>query len=600
MNVKFFFPALLFFAAVPAGPVHAQENVSSAMEHVLVVTPSRRPESLEETIAAVSVITREDIEVSAAPDLAELLRTLPGIDVVRSGGPGSQVSIFMRGSNSNHVLVLIDGIRASSSNTGSYVWEQLPLNQIERVEVVRGPAGSLYGSDSIGGVIHVITRSSAEPYARITAGSYETREIEAGIGYEGERAQVSINAAWRDVGGFSAQNENGFAYDPDDDGFTSANLGVKGSVQSGEGKWTFSLLALDNEAEFDQGISATNQAIAAAGYEGRISSAWSHQLLAGYSGEELTTDHGFYRTGFDSGRLQLSWQHQLTAGPNDVFGFGLDWYDENGKSQGSWNEKRRNAGLFATWDHSRGPLNLQIGGRWDDNSEFSGQFTGQAALAYALNDHWEIMAGYGTAFRGPNLNEQFSPGFSGLFAGNPDLDPESSNSAEAGVRWRHSSAGSLEISLYRTEVDDLISFSGPAFQAINIDRARLQGIEAAYGYAAGPWAVSASATLQDTEDLTTGAALLRRPKQKAAFSIDRHFANGSWLGIEWVYTGDRADFGGIGLDAYHLLNLRGGWQARPDWRLELRGENLADEDYEPIYGYNAPGRSWFISLAWTP
>jgi len=600
VNRKTVFWALLLVAAVPFGPVCAQESEPSAMEHVLVVTPSRRPQSLEETIAAVSVITREAIEVSAAPDLAELLRTLPGIDVVRSSGPGSQVSIFMRGSNSNHVLVLIDGIRASSSNTGAYVWEQLPLNQIERVEVVRGPRGSLYGSDSIGGVIHVITRAATDPYARVTAGSYDTREIEAGMGYDSERTKISVNAAWRDVGGFSSQNENGFSYDPDDDGFTSANLGVKGSFLSGEKKWTFSLLVLDNESEFDQGISETSQAIASASYEGRFSSAWNHQLLAGYTSEKLNTDYGFYTTGFDSERLQLSWQHQLAAGPNNVFGFGVDGYDENGKSKGSWNERRRNAGLFATWDHSRGPLSLQIGGRWDDNSEFSAQFTGQAALAYALSDHWELMASYGTAFRGPNLNEQFSPGFSGLFAGNPDLDPESSASAEAGLRWRHSSARSLEVYLYRTEVDDLISFSGPAFQAINIDRARLQGIEAAYSYIDGPWAISASATLQDTEDRASGDALLRRPEKKASFSIDRRFEHGSWLGVEWVYIGSREDFGGIGLNAYHLLNLRGGWQARPDWRLEVRGENLADEHYEPIYGYNAPGRSWFISLAWTP
>ena len=173
MNTKTTTLAIVLAVSVFPCSVQAEESESYELKPNLVVTPSRRVESLSESLAAVSLLTREDIEQSAAEDLSDLLRTLPGVDVVRSGGPGSQVSIFLRGSNSNHVLVLIDGVRASSSNTGAYAWEQLPLNQVERVEVVRGPRGSLYGSDAIGGVIHVITRSATSPYTRVTAGSFE-------------------------------------------------------------------------------------------------------------------------------------------------------------------------------------------------------------------------------------------------------------------------------------------------------------------------------------------------------------------------------------------------------------------------------------------
>lgn len=210
---------LLAAVSVPSG-AGADETDTYELKPDLVVTPSRRVESLSEALASVSVLTRDDIERSAAEDLTDLLTTLPGVDVVRSGGPGAQVSVFLRGSNSNHVLVLIDGVRASSSNTGSYTWEQLPVNQVERIEVVRGPRGSLYGSDSIGGVIHVITRTSTAPYGRATVGSYGTAEFEGGLGHEGENSRFSLNAGYRDVEGFSAQNENGFSYDPDDDGFT--------------------------------------------------------------------------------------------------------------------------------------------------------------------------------------------------------------------------------------------------------------------------------------------------------------------------------------------------------------------------------------------
>jgi vitamin B12 transporter len=167
--------------AAGSGLLQADDVETFELKPNLVVTPSRRVEPLDQSLASVSVITREDIELAVAEDLYELLRLQPGVDIVRTGGPGTQTSVFLRGSNSNHVLVLIDGVRVSSTNTGAYAWEQLPLNQVERVEIVRGPRGSLFGSDSIGGVIHVFTRSSPEPYARVTGGSFGTAEAEGGL-----------------------------------------------------------------------------------------------------------------------------------------------------------------------------------------------------------------------------------------------------------------------------------------------------------------------------------------------------------------------------------------------------------------------------------
>ena len=602
MNHQTVILGVLLTAAALPGHVQAEsnENEPNDIETVHVVTPSRRIESLSETLASVSVLTRQDIERSAAEDLADLLRTVPGLDVVSSGGAGSQVSIFMRGGNSNHVLVLIDGVRASSSNTGAYVWEQLPVNQVERVEIVRGPRGSIYGSDSIGGVIHVITRGKPDPYARATAGSHGTVAFEGGLGYASERTRISINAGYRDVDGFSAQNENGFSYDPDDDGFESMNLGIKGRTKVDAGQISYSLLLLDNESDFDQGVSETEQSIASLSWHGNFSTNWHYQLLAGYADEELSSDFGFFKTGFDSDRLQFSWQNQLDVGTRDTLGFGVDWYEENGKSLYSWDESRDNTGLYATWDHFRDRLHLQLSGRLDDNSEFGSEFTGQAAIAVPVGQSLELMASYGSAFRGPNLNEQYSPGFGGLFAGNPDLEPESSDSGEIGLRWNHAGGGELTASAYRTDVDDLIAFSGENFQAVNIDKARLEGLEFQYSLSRGNWRLDANLNLQDTEDRASGQSLLRRADEKGSVSIERSFDNGSWLGLQWAYTGDRLDFGGIELDSYQLINLRGGWQFRPDWRLELRGENLADENYEPAYGFNAPDRSWFISLAWIP
>jgi vitamin B12 transporter len=600
MNTAKLFSSSVLFSLCFPGLLVAEEIDSYELKPDLVVTPSRMVESLSDSLASVSVITREDIEISVAEDLLALLRLQPGVDIVRSGGPGSQTSVFLRGSNSNHVLVLIDGVRVSSSNTGAYVWEQLPLNQVERVEIVRGPRGSLYGSDSIGGVIQVITRSSPKPYARVTGGSFGTAEIEGGLGYAGENSKLSVNAGYRHVDGFSAQNPNGFSYNPDDDGFKTANLGIKGSTDASYGQWQYSFLGLDNETEFDEGESDTRQYVASAGFHGQFSDVWDYQILGGYTYERLRSDYIFYTTGFKSSRYEFSWQNQYSSGQNGTLSFGLDYYRENGKSQDIWDENRNNLGAFASYDYYFDKLHVQLGGRYDDNSRFDGKFTGQAALGYDLGDAWQIMGSYGTAYRGPNLNEQYSPGFSGLFAGNPDLDPESSTSGEVGLRWYSDSMGSLTASLYRTEVKDLIAFEGELFQAINVQKARLKGIELDYTLSRDGWLLGANATFQDTENRETGETLLRRPDQKGSLSLDRRFANDSWLGLEWFYSGKRQDFGGITLDSYNLLNLRAGWVFTPGWQLELRGDNLTDKDYEPAYGFNSAGRSFFVSLAWKP
>lgn len=592
------------FLAAGSGLLQAAAIDTYELKPDLVVTPSRKVEPLDRSLSSISVITREAIERSVAEDLFELLRLQPGVDIVRTGGAGTQTSVFLRGGNSNHVLVLIDGVRVSSANTGAFAWEQLPLNQVERVEIVRGPRGSVYGSDSIGGVIHVFTRSSPDPYARVTAGSFGTAEVEAGMGYQGEATRLSVNAGYRQVDGFSAQNTNGFSYNPDDDGFDVANLGIKGSTESRHGRWEYSLLAIDSESEFDQGDSDARQLVSAVGFDGQISANWHYQLQAGYLRDQLFSDFEFFTTDFKSSRYQFSWQNQLDIGldldPGSQLSFGLDYYREDGKSAGTWDESRDNVGLFAIWDGRFDRLHLQLGGRLDDNSRFGSEFTGQVAAGYDLSDAWQARVSYGSAFRGPNLSEQFSPGFGGLFAGNPDLEPESSASGEVGLRWQDATRGRFTAAWYRTEVDDLIAFNGPLFQAININRVRLEGIELEYALDRSAWRLEANATWQDTQDLDSGADLLRRPDQKAALRLDRQLGEDGWLGLEWFYAGERSDFGGITLDSYWLLNLRAGWAFQPGWRLELRGENLADEQYQPAYGFNAGGRAWFLSLAWQP
>lgn len=587
---------------VPSFGVQAEASVqadSIELDTIQVVTASRTGEDIDHAMASVSVISAADIQRSVAQDLLDLLRLEAGVDVVRSGGAGGQTSLFMRGSNSNHTLVLIDGIRVASANTGAYAWEQLPLNQVERIEIVRGPRASLFGSDAIGGVIQIFTRHTDAPYFRATVGSFSTVEIETGTGFELGTARISFSAAYRDSGGFSAQNEGGFSYHPDNDGFESKNLGISAYGDIQNGSWQFRILALDNKVEFDQGVSEAGQLFASLGLDGELRDGWAYKLHAGIADEQLDTDFGFFTTGFKSSRVDAGWENRLQFN-RGILAFGLDYYDESGEAADSYDENRHNSALFVMWDQTAGATRVQISTRLDNNSVFGSELTYQAALRFTAGQRGEILGLLGTAFRAPTLGEQYSPGFGGLFAGNPALEPESSTSFELIYRLGLGATGRLSLSVYQTDVDQLIAFSGAAFQAVNINEAELRGIEIEYSIESGDWRLRSNATLQNTEDRSTGQSLLRRPDQKASLVVNRAFSRGSWLGAEWFVSGDRLDFGGRVLPGYALLNLAGGYRLSSALSVELRVDNLFDRDYEPAAGFNSAERSAFLSLNWTP
>jgi vitamin B12 transporter len=508
--------------------------------------------------------------------------------------------VFLRGSNSNHVLVLIDGVRVASANTGAYAWEQLPLNLVERVEIVRGPRASIYGSDAIGGVIQIFTRSEPRSAARITGGSHGTAEMSAGFGFVTGDSQLSLNAAYRDVDGFSAQNPDGFSFHPDDDSFRSTNLGVNGSTQAQSGQWNYSLLASETETGFDQGESEGSSRLASLSWSGRILSDWTSQIQTGWSSEQTESDYGFFTTDFESERLDFSWRNQRSLTDDGWLAIGIDHYRESGQADTSIDEDRHNTGLFAQLDKDLGITRVQAGLRYDDNSEFGSEVTGQVAAELEFGASGRLIGSYGSGFRAPNLNEQFSPGFGGFFAGNPELKPESSDSFELSFQKHISALSNWSVSAYHTDISDLISFSGNQFQAININKARLRGLEFEWQRVSNAWRMNANLTVQDTEDRSTGGTLLRRPNEKGSLTIDRFINNGGWVGVEWFLSGSRDDFGGVNLAGYGLMNLRGGLAIGNHWTAELRLENITDREYVPAFGFNSGGRAGYLSLSWSP
>lgn len=577
--------------------VFAEEVVE--LEPLQVVTASRTAEDPDKALASVSLISARDIQYSVAQDLLELLRMQAGIDIVRTGGPGGQTSVFMRGGNSNHTLVLIDGMRVASAHTGAYAWEHLPLDQVERIEIVRGPRATLFGSDAIGGVIQVFTKQSDSPHLRVTTGSFASNEIEAGVGFEAGSARFSVNASYRDSDGFSSQNINGFSYGPDKDGFEARSVGVNGQGDAGSVSWRFSVMALENEVEFDEGVSDSDQLVASLRFDAEARDNWSYSVQAGFADDELNSDFIFFTSGFESTRSEFSWDNRLELS-RGVLQFGLDHYREAGKSEFNYDRDRDNSAVFAMWNQELEAGRLQLSGRLDDNSLFGSELTYQASLSIPAGDTGELLGLWATAFRAPTLSEQYSPGFGGLFAGNPMLQPESSKSLEIIYRLPLGETGQFSVSAYQTDVEQLIAFTGLDFQAVNVNRAELSGLELQYSLESSAWLMKASASLQDTRDLSTGNSLLRRPDEKLSLTVNRIFDNGSWLAGEWFASGARMDFGGLELPGYALFNLSAGYRFSPAYSMELRMDNLLDTFYEPASGFNSAGRSAFISLNWSP
>ncbi len=592
--------ALILSAALP---LYAQTGDDQALElnDPLVVTATRQDQNLSETLASTSVIDRELIERSQAQDLLELLRLQPGVDIVRTGSTGGQTSIFLRGANSNQVLVLIDGVRVSSANTGLFTFENLPLQQIDRIEIVRGPRASYYGSDAIGGVIQIFTRRGDGLQLRAGYGSEDSFQVSTSNGWRGSQGGITGTVSYRDTNGFSAQNPDGFSFDPDDDGYRNLGLSLVGDYRLGNGVLDFTVLASDAETQFDQGISdSVNQAFRL-GY-GFGHGQWQHQIQASYSRDNLssdfTGDFGGFQTRFESDRIQLSWLSEFAVNQHLTLLGGIDAYEEFGEDQGNFDDDRHNIGGFAGANYRYQKHSLDGSLRVDDDENFGTELTGQIAYGYNITEALEVVANYGRGFRSPTLNQLFSPGFGGLFAGNPNLEPETSNAYELSLRY---TLGSHRFSIngFHQDLNQLIDFAGDNFQAINIQQASITGVELDYQWQSKHWVVAANATFQNAENDNTDEPLLRRPDEKGSISVDYRFANGGWAGVEVFYSGDSFDFGGTRLDDYVLVNLRAGYPLWRGLRIEGRIENLFDETYAQAFGFNTQDLAGFINLSWS-
>ena len=580
------------------------------LQPTVQVTASRAAETVDQTLADVSVVTREEIDASVARDVYDLLRLEAGVDLYRTGGAGQQTSLFLRGSNSNQVLVLIDGVRAGAATTGAFAFEQLPLDAIERIEIVRGPRASYWGSDALGGVIQIFTRRLEGARVALAYGSYRDADGSAGIGHWEGANGYSVQVGARHVGGYSSTNAGICAgpddpyciHDPDDDGYRNTNLVARGAHALGDQLLSASVYRSQGQSQFDQGYTDIIEQVGGVNLEGPLAANWSHRLSLGHAREDLDTPA--FGTTYLTRRGSLSWQNEFRVAPEQRLVAGFDFVHEKGETLDAYagapryRSTRHDSGVFAGWRATFGAFDSELSARHDDNSAFGGATTGSLALGWRANELLRAYASFGQGFRAPTMNELYDPGYGGWYAGNPDLDPERSRSSELGVELTPSEEQRLKANVYSTRVSDLISFTGTQNQAINIAHAKLDGAELVYEAHVGAWLARANLTWEDARNGDTGARLLRRARNKAAAVVERSFGTRFSAGAEMQYAARRDDIGDVRLPSYTLLNLRGRWRIDDAWTLSARIENLTDRDYELVHGYNTAGRSGYVEIAW--
>ncbi len=585
-----------------SAPLQAQE------QNAVIVTATRTAETVDESLAAVSIITRADIEQSQATDVIDLLRLQSGIDVARNGGPGASASLFMRGTNSNQTLVLIDGVRASSTTTGSFAWQHMNTSDIERIEIVRGPRAAEYGSDAIGGVIQIFTRNNKTTHLRIMGGSYKTGLIEAGIG-GGEQIKYSLNATARSSQGFSRTSEKSSSYNADKDGYR--NQSFSGNIRfplTDKTSLKISGWYSKSNVEYDAyggvyGVSDNSNSTLDLRLKNQTTAIWSQTLSAGLATDDSkNTSSSISR--IKSERVMADWQNDLILNQNTLLSLGLSSYTDRGNNislsgnSSRFDESITNNAAFAILQSSVSNNDFSLSARVDDHERFGKNNTGQIAWAYNPSKELRLLASYGTAFRAPTINELYYPNY-----GNPNLNPEKSSTAELGLRYQLTRQQQLRINAYQTRITDMIQSVAVAlytYEATNIGKAKIDGLEIEHDLRQGAWTLLSRFTLQKAIDDSDSSDLLRRPRQKLSMQLRRQLNKNGSIGVEWIYASERKDYANVNLDAYSLVNLSGRYQLRRGTWLEARLENLLDADYQLVNNYNTPGRSIYVGINYVP
>jgi vitamin B12 transporter len=582
------------------------ETVPPPATAEVVVTATRVPTPLDEVLAPVVLIDRATIERSNAGDTADLLRFHAGLEIARNGGPGQPTSMFIRGAESNHTLVLVDGVRINPGTIGLPALQNISPDMIERIEVVKGPRSTLWGSDAIGGVVNIVTRRGARDgwVAEAGYGDYDTRRASLNGGVAiGERAEVDVGVSWTDSDGFPTRT-----FDDTDRGFDNLGANVALRADLGPAEVTLQHWRTEGTSEYsDFFLAPVDQDFLTS------STAASVRLPVGANGEariavshledqiEQNQSPDFLETRRDTLDAQYDWKLSDVHAP----GVGVMYSREDASSESfgeGFDEDTDAVNVYVQDRITTGPHLALLALGYTDHDTAGSAVTWNAEYGYTFNaQRTRAFALAGSGFRAPDATDRYG------FGGNPDLEPEQSENYEVGLRHALSDAQSLSLSAFHTEIDDLIDFTILSFDPFegenrNVARARIRGIEAAWSYTGTVWQAHVEAIYQQPRDLADDSPLLRRAEESLTVGVTRALGP-LLLGLDVLATGERKDFGfpdDITLDSYVLANLTAQWQVNAGFALIARVENLLDEDYELASTFNTPGRGIYVAMRYAP
>lgn len=621
--------------ALPATtPLHAEE-LPVFIGDEIVVSPTRAPQKLSDSLAAMTVLTRKDIDASGAIDLPTLLQGQAGVEIAQTGGFGQASAIRLRGAESDHTLVLVDGLRMNSVSSGTTAIEHLPLDEIARIEIVRGNVSSVYGSEAIGGVVRIFTRQGKgemKPRVEIAAGTDNFSKIHASIGGELKPGlSLHFGAGHTQSGGFSAVKKHyatdNLAVDPfnsylpadaDDDKSRNTHFNLRLAHQINE-RLSWGLSTLQSRADVDYDGRFSNHAKQnLAGYslffEGQPTDLWNAKLTLARSTDELDNDlNGLFSTGrYLTSINQLHWENTLLMG-HHTFRFGAEAQDQKLDSDQIYSQvERRSASAYAGAGFKFGDHGIDLSLRHDHYSDFGGHTTGRLAYGYAISPALKFHTVAGTAFKAPTFNDLYLD-FPPDFFSNPSLKPERAKNVELGLTY---SVGSqfIQAVLFASRTNDMIGFVPAIYDAgwnllvpgttTNIDQAQNHGLELTWNGKLASMDARAALTLQNPEDANTGQSLLRRAQRFGSFALSDKIGKFGWR-AEVIASGSHPDvhvtsFARTSVPGYANLNLSGDYMLAKDWKLTGRIINALDAGYSLVHGYATPGRNFRLELAYSP
>jgi vitamin B12 transporter len=589
----------------------------------VVVTASRIPQSRENVLADITVIDRQEIERAGQSTLAELLSTQPGIEIESNGGPGATTNVHLRGTSSQSVVVLIDGMRIGSATLGTTALNQIMPEQIERIEIVRGPASSLYGSDAIGGVIQIFTRRG-EGKPRFTAsagiGSYNTQQAAAGVSGAVEDTRFALNVSSLTTDGISSIKAK-TGLDRDNDSYRNLSFSGALSHTIAQGhEIGVQLFTTDGHANFDDNNFPANQDMKQDSFaiysNNQFTSNWLSHLKLGESMDDLHSVGSFGVSALRTKQRQYSWQNDLTL-PLGTLTLAYDRLEERVSGNTDYSKKdRSNDGVLASYVLEQGPHAFKASLRRDDNSQFGKHNTGNIGYGYRLNEFWRVSGNYGTAYRAPTFNDLYWPfqdfGPFGTYQGNPNLKPETSRNKEISVVYDQGHHR-VSATAYRNEVNNLLVCCQGLFNDFptNVGSATIEGLTLAYEGWFANYHLRSSADFQSPKNDDTDKLLVRRARQHASLWLGQTWGKLE-VGSEVIASGERFNDtdNAIKLSGYTLLNLTANYKLDEDWSINARLNNVFDRDYAlattaTVFSptnpaFNTPGTNLFVGVRYSP